>query len=445
MQGCVNAQTSFTKHLLEKRARLPYNVDMKNMHATSIRIRIAILLMAAFMMLCGCQKAEAEPALSATAAPVEIVHVPVETLSAVRAMPLPSGETAHSGYTMVDGAAVSGSLFAFTDTEGTVQYRVFGGYDRLLDGVVAETITGFYPSDESGALQDGAQTVDPDAEPFGGITPMALPDTLRMVVPFTETEHVGVYRLEDGRTVAYGSVGASEPCFYPASADGAMITGALPIGEQLTEPAYLPTEPPTADGERKLVVYIGTQSVVSFLAKDGEWTEERIMACSTGRSKDMTPRGSFKIMRQYLYKKMGEVKGENVYSQYTSRITGSYLFHSVPIGGNQRHNPTVGKRQMITSYYEMLGKVASGGCVRLRCADAYWIYINCEVGTPVIVTDDNGPAAPAVPELIYEEPYTNKKGDLGWDPSDPDPENPYHQVYEPETVLTGPVIDKDDD
>ena len=169
------------------------------------------------------------------------------------------------------------------------------------------------------------------------------------------------------------------------------------------------------------------------------------MICSTGRNKELTPRGTFAIVRQYPYKKMGEIDGENVYSQYASRITGSYLFHSVPIGGNKRYVQETGKKQMFVKYYEKLGSLASGGCVRLRCIDAYWIYMNCPVGTSILITDDSGPTPPTPPALIYEEPYMDAKHEYGWDPSDPDPENPYHAIYTPEVVLDGPVVDKSKD
>ena len=68
--------------------------------------------------------------------------------------------------------------------------------------------------------------------------------------------------------------------------------------------------------------------------------------------------------------------------------------------------------------------------------------MTCPIGTTVIITDDSGPQPPEIPALIYEEPYMDKKHELGWDPSDPDPANPYHAIYTPEFVITTPVVDK---
>ena len=71
--------------------------------------------------------------------------------------------------------------------------------------------------------------------------------------------------------------------------------------------------------------------------------------------------------------------------------------------------------------------------------------MNCPVGTPVTITDDSGPEVPKTLPLIYEEPYMDARQEYGWDPTDPDPENPYHAIYEPEFVLEGPVQDKSKD
>ncbi len=391
----------------------------------------------------GSSAEEAAPVATATPEVAIITAAPVITNSDPYTLPIPTSETIPAGYTAVPLENTSVSLFAFTDAQGEIQYRVFGGYSELTNGVETQTFTGFYPSDETGALLNASDGfIDTATEDFGVCTPSAMPESLRLKTGYTALEIVGAYADENGAKFVYGSFGEGEGAFYPAGADGTMIPGALKSTVSIAVPAYLPETPPETDGERMLIVYIGTQSVVCFKAENGEWTEERVMICSTGRSKLLTPRGTFALMRQYLYKKMGQVDGQNVYSQYASRITGSYLFHSVPIGGENRYSQENGKHQMIVEYYERLGTPASGGCVRLRCVDAYWVYMNCPVGTTVIITDDSGPQAPEIPALIYEEPYMDKKHDLGWDPSDPDPENPYHAIYPPEFVITTPVEDK---
>jgi hypothetical protein len=75
--------------------------------------------------------------------------------------------------------------------------------------------------------------------------------------------------------------------------------------------------------------------------------------------------------------------------------------------------------------YKKLGTRASHGCVRLTVADAKYVYDLSGTDTvSVWVTQDNGPTPPKPPKIIWNEPYTDKNG-FGWDPTDPDPANPY--------------------
>lgn len=184
-------------------------------------------------------------------------------------------------------------------------------------------------------------------------------------------------------------------------------------------PDWFPTDVPKADGLYKIVVYFGTQSVVVYRAENGAWVQHRVMACSSGKS---TPEGTFAVHTKYRYHSLFGARG-----QYCSRITGHFLFHSVPIDEYAR-KVDEGKMRMKLEEYEKLGTPASDGCIRLTCIDAKWIYDNCDRSTVVVMTADNGPEAPTPLPLIPGEPYEVEPG-YGWDPSDPDPENPYHAVY----------------
>lgn len=407
---------------------------------------LVVVLLALGLGACSQSLDSPSPAAEEVATPAPTpTPEPVITYSDAATIPLQDEGAIPSGYTRVATEDPMLSLFVFTDSDGALQYRVYGGYNKLVDGAVSESLSGFYPSDETGAiLADTQSFVDPASEPFGVCTISPLPDTIRLRKVYTMLEN-GLITSTTGGMFVYGAFNGTDGAFYPADSSGSMIPGALPSTENISVPSYTPDSVPEADGDRMIVTYIGTQSVVVYKAVDGEWTQERVMICSTGRSKDLTPRGTFHLVRQYPYKKMGQVAGENVYSQYASRIVGSYLFHSVPIGGDHRNNQEYGKKQMFVKYYESLGTIASGGCVRLRCVDAYWLYMNCTVGTEIIITDDSGPTPPTPPPLIYEEPYMDAKHQYGWDPSDPDPENPYHAIYTPEFVLDGPVEDKSKD
>ncbi len=413
------------------------------------RKKITVLfagIMLAFALASCSLGSKAPAAAEPTPSPVPIpTAAPVITIGDAMPIPLEDVNAVPAGYTRVETEDTTLALFAFTDGDGVKQYRVYGGYSQLVDGVPGETFKGFYPSDETGAILAEAEAfVDPASESFGVCAITPLSDAIRLRAKYTLAES-GLITGAEGGTFVYGSFNGGEGAFYPADSSGKMIPGALPTTEKISVPSYTPDSVPAADGDHMIVTYIGSQSVVVYKAVDGEWTEERVMICSTGRSEDLTPRGTFHLVRQYPYKKMGEIRGENVYSQYASRIVGSYLFHSVPIGGEKRQLQEYGKKQMFVKYYESLGTIASGGCVRLRCADAYWLYMNVVVGTEIIITDDTGPIPPTPVPLIYEEPYMDAKHEYGWDPSDPDPENPYHAVYPPEFVLDGPVVDKSKD
>jgi len=75
------------------------------------------------------------------------------------------------------------------------------------------------------------------------------------------------------------------------------------------------------------------------------------------------------------------------------------------------------------SWYQKLGSRDSGGCIRLLCADAKWIYENVPADTYVLVMagtrDVNEYGA------VYAPP-SNQTGAFIWDPTDDNPDNPYY-------------------
>ncbi len=100
------------------------------------------------------------------------------------------------------------------------------------------------------------------------------------------------------------------------------------------------------------------------------------------------------------------------YMQYATRIHGPYMFHSVPT--HKRSADTT-----VVDYYNRLGTKASGGCVRLLCADAKWIYENVPAGTYVLVTEGTRNAAEY--GAVSAPPIRGT-----WDPTDDNPDNPYY-------------------
>ncbi len=138
--------------------------------------------------------------------------------------------------------------------------------------------------------------------------------------------------------------------------------------------------------------------------------------CSTGKE-DKIVDGMYRIQEQYEWRKM---QNES-YAQYASRISGPFLFHSCTY-----YEPK--KNKLRASYYERLGRRASSGCVRMLCGDAYWIYTNCPVGTPIHVIT----SGEEDPELLEKLQPPALKGN--WDPTDPDPKNPYKVTPAPDTT-----------
>lgn len=136
---------------------------------------------------------------------------------------------------------------------------------------------------------------------------------------------------------------------------------------------------------------------------------------STGKNVGDTPLGTGSITDKYTFHPMVD----GTYGQYAVRyMSGGILFHSVPYYTNM-------KDQLETDQFNLLGSVASLGCVRLCVRDSLWIYENCPEGTEVIVYDDAANPGPlGKPEMI-KIPMNSQYA--GWDPTDPDPSNPWKQ------------------
>lgn len=139
----------------------------------------------------------------------------------------------------------------------------------------------------------------------------------------------------------------------------------------------------------------------------------RAMICSTGWE---TPTGTYDISGCGQWNWLPLVGG--VYGQYCTQIIGDYLFHSVPY--TQRYN----KGSLQPGEYDKLGTTCSHGCIRLTVADAKWIYENKYniARVELYNASDPGPLG---------KPYAQKIGgtaNQGWDPTDPDANNPWRNV-----------------
>ena len=160
---------------------------------------------------------------------------------------------------------------------------------------------------------------------------------------------------------------------------------------------------------------IRNQSTTLVYGQDenGEYTNLiGVFPCSPGAGSN-TPVGTFYSKRGYPW---GGLFG-GVYGQYSTIITGHVLFHSVPYN-------SMNKDDLIWKYYNRLGSKDSLGCVRLTVRDAKWIYDNCPNGTMIKIYDGDLPSGVSKPEAQKIDPNDERSG---WDPTDPDPANPWNQ------------------
>ncbi len=155
-------------------------------------------------------------------------------------------------------------------------------------------------------------------------------------------------------------------------------------------------------------IYVNRQTNLVNVVNNNTGKVVRAMYCSTGKNNG-TITGTYRTKVKYRWR---ELYG-NVYGQYATRISGPYLFHSVPYYSTS-------SSKVETKEYNKLGKQASQGCVRLAVVDCKWIYDHCKIGTKVVIGDKKKLKKPSRPLVKIS---TIKKA--GWDPTDPNSKNPY--------------------
>lgn len=151
---------------------------------------------------------------------------------------------------------------------------------------------------------------------------------------------------------------------------------------------------------------------------DGNYTiPVKAMICSTGTATPAS--GTYKTSGKWRWATLFG----GVYGQYATRIKGNILFHSVPYKKN--YDPG----SLEWWEYDKLGTRCSMGCIRLTVADALWIYNNIGSGTMVEFYSDSSSAGP------LGKPGARKisSNELchGWDPTDPDGNNPWRNQPSP--------------
>ncbi len=156
------------------------------------------------------------------------------------------------------------------------------------------------------------------------------------------------------------------------------------------------------------------QNIVTIYKNDGAGNFDepvKAMVCSVGLN-GKTPTGRFKTSDKYTW----HILNGGVYGQYATRITGHILFHSVPYAERS-------KDSLKYVAYNKLGSAASAGCIRLSVIDAKWIYDHCPKGTTVEIYDSSEEEPLGKPDPIRIDTSDKRRG---WDPTDPDPKNPWN-------------------
>ena len=164
----------------------------------------------------------------------------------------------------------------------------------------------------------------------------------------------------------------------------------------------------------------GVVTVYTVDAATGQYAAPYMaMVCSAGND---TPTGYYATPVSYSWRLL---MGPS-YGQYATRIYDGYLFHSVPYYSQHKDDVEYDE-------FNKLGTVASLGCIRLAVVDVKWIYDNCPLGTPVVIYNDKDPGPMGKPGTIYTDPDDEDK--RGWDPTDPDPVNPWDDSFESGTAI----------
>lgn len=163
-----------------------------------------------------------------------------------------------------------------------------------------------------------------------------------------------------------------------------------------------------AEASGKYTIYVNRKSnIVNVVNRRGKLV--RSMYCSTG-VRYATIKGTFHTQNRLRW----HILSHGVYGQYCTRISGPYLFHSVWYYSTRKNSLSI-------KQYNKLGSQASMGCVRLAVVDAKWIYDHCPRGTKVVIGESKKLFKPSRPKITL-----SMASGTGWDPTDPDPSNPYY-------------------
>jgi len=198
----------------------------------------------------------------------------------------------------------------------------------------------------------------------------------------------------------------------------------VPTPEPTMPPIPTPTPVPSYNATvydeqmpYKIIVDIGKQVVsIMTMDEDGKYSNVyRQFRCSSGLGGTPTITGNFKVREKNPWlESYASIKNGveyHVYAHYRTTIHNDYHFHSILY--EERRGFTSLLR---TSFYN-LGRKASHGCVRLLSRDAKWVYMNCDIGTPINIVTSGGPSIDD--DAFLEVPYyRDLPSGVHFDPTD---------------------------
>lgn len=169
--------------------------------------------------------------------------------------------------------------------------------------------------------------------------------------------------------------------------------------------------------------------ITAYKRTNGKWKPVRAMLCSTGTGgyglnglSYSSPLGTYYTKEKNRWLAM-RLNGVSDYAQYTAHVVGGIYIHSV-----WYYRPTPSAQA--TAEFNKLGRDASHGCIRVSVADAKWMYDNCPSGTKLTFYNSRkaGPLGkPKAIKVVNRGQY--------WDPTDPNPKNPYYIMPKPKLKI----------